>query len=349
MIASGGGRNPEDKRRSGNQISVDGCPAPEPESRSRTEPAIRTVDLRKTYRSRSGPVEALRGLAIEVSRGELFGILGPNGAGKSTTIGILTTLVLPSGGSATVGGIDVARDPVEVRSRIGVVSQASNLDRELTVAENLEFRGRYFGMKPAASRRRARDLLESSNLADRAGAMVTELSGGQAKRVAIARALMHRPDVLFLDEPTASVDPQTRMRLWDTVRGLQADGATVLLTTHDLDEAEVLCDRVAIIDHGRLLACGTVENLTSTAGADTVLTALFDGPVEGITLPAMTDGGRVEASGDRVRFFTTRTEGLLSDLIAAAGAIGRTIRDVTTVRPSLESAFLALTGKEYRE
>jgi ABC-2 type transport system ATP-binding protein len=306
---------------------------------------IRTAELCKTYRSRSGPVEALNGLSIDVGRGELFGILGPNGAGKSTTVGILTTLVRPTRGSAAVAGIDVVRDPVEVKSRIGVVSQASNLDRELSVAENLEFRGRYFGMRPAASRRRAADLLERSQLGDRAGAMVTELSGGQAKRVAIARALMHEPDVLFLDEPTAGVDPRTRIQLWDTVRALQADGVTVLLTTHHLDEAEALCDRVAIIDRGRLLACDTVGGLIATAGADSVLTVLFDGPVVGITLP--TTHGRAEVSGDRVRLFASRTEGLLPELIAAGNAIGRSVRDVTTVRPSLQSAFLTLTGKEY--
>lgn len=315
-----------------------------------TEAAITTTGLGKTYQSRSGPIEAIRDLDIEVRRGELYGILGPNGAGKSTTIGILTTLILPTSGSAQVAGMDVIRQPVEVKSRIGVVSQGSNLDRELTVAENLEFRGRYFGLRAAASRRRAGELLEQVGLASRARALVTQLSGGQVKRVAIARALMHAPDVLFLDEPTAGVDPQTRLRLWETIRDFQEGGLTVVLTTHHLDEAEVLCDRVAIVDHGQLLVCDTVPELTMTTGGDTVVTVLFDGPVERLPLAErLPRVSRVEVQGNKVRLFAQRTDGLLPELIASGAALGRTVRDVTTVRPSLESAFLALTGKEYRE
>ncbi|MCO1580317.1 ABC transporter ATP-binding protein [Crossiella sp. SN42] len=312
------------------------------------EPVLRTVALRKTYRSRSGPVEALHGISVEVRTGELFGILGPNGAGKSTTIGILTTLVRPSGGSASVAGIDVVRDPVRVRARIGVVSQAGNLDRELNVLENLVFRGRYFGLTASAARRRAAELLERGGLAHRSRAMVTELSGGQARRVAIARALMHRPEVLFLDEPTAGVDPQTRISLWQTVREYQRDGLTVLLTTHHLAEAEQLCDRVAIIDHGRVLACDTVSALTTRTGGDTVLTVRYDGPAQDLTLPELPPGVRkTEVDGDRIRVFAAHTDGLLGGLITAGAARGLGVRDVTTVTPSLESAYLALTGKEY--
>jgi len=310
--------------------------------------AIRAVDLHKTYSSGRRKVDAVRGLDLDVRRGEFFGILGPNGAGKSTTIGILTTLVRPTSGSATVAGVDVARDPVAVKHRIGVVSQQNNLDSELSAQQNLEFRGRYFGLPAAESRRRAVRLLEVSGLSQRAQAMPHQLSGGEAKRVAIARALMHTPEILILDEPTAAVDPHSRRELWNTVRSFQASGLTVLLTTHHLEEAETLCDRVAIIDKGQLLTCDTVANLISQTGGGSVLTAYFDGPADQIALAGLPNVTRVDVEGDCVRLFTQRTEGLLNQLMVLGSAAGRAIRDVVTIRPSLESAYLALTGKEYR-
>ncbi len=229
-------------------------------------PAVRTRDLRKTYRTAAGDVTAVDGLDLDVEAGELFGLLGRNGAGKSTTVGMLTTLVVPTSGTAWVCGVDVARRPVEVKRRIGVVSQHNTLDRELTVAENLEFRGRYFGLTTAHARRQADELLGAFALRDHRAAMPAQLSGGQARRLMICRALMHRPDVLFLDEPTAGLDPQARLGLWDAVGKLRQGGHTVVLTTHHLEEAEALCDRVAIIDHGRVLACGTVAQLTHGGG-----------------------------------------------------------------------------------
>ena len=180
--------------------------------------AIRTEDLRKTYKTSRGDVPAVRGIDLSVSSGEFFGLLGPNGAGKSTTIGMLTTLVVPTGGRAWVAGLDVVADPVGVKRRIGVVTQNNTLDMQLTVAENLEFRSRFFGLSLREASRRAAQLLEVFGLADRRKAMSTDLSGGQAKRLLIARALVHRPDVLFLDEPTAGLDPQTRVNLWDILK-----------------------------------------------------------------------------------------------------------------------------------
>src|SRR4051812_40383165 len=181
--------------------------------------AIHAVGLHKVYSTgRRGEVHAVQGIDLDIGRGEFFGLLGPNGAGKSTTIGVLTTLVRPTSGTVTVGGIDVVRDPVAVKRRIGVAAQHNNLDRELTAQQNLEFRGRYFGMPAAAARRRAAQLLADSGLGHRASANIGELSGGEAKRVAIARALMHTPEILILDEPTAAVDPHSRRELWNTVR-----------------------------------------------------------------------------------------------------------------------------------
>ncbi len=237
--------------------------------------AVRTVALAKTYRGPGGGVPAVRGIDLGVRPGEFFGLLGPNGAGKSTTIGMLTTLVVPTSGQAEVCGLDVLRRPVEVKRRIGVVSQHNTADTDLTVAENLEFRGRYFGLSGPAARRRASELLAGFGLAERGRARPMELSGGQAKRLMICRALVHRPEVLFLDEPTAGLDPQTRLNLWDLLRGLQAAGQTIVLTTHYLEEAEEMCDRVAVIDHGTVLACGTVPELMRSAGADSLETAFL--------------------------------------------------------------------------
>ncbi|XVQ90058.1 ABC transporter ATP-binding protein [Microbispora siamensis] len=319
---------------------------PAPESGA----AIEARDLRKTYTPPSGEVQAVRGVDLEVRHGEFFGLLGPNGAGKSTTIGMLTTLVTPTGGTARVSGFDVARDPLEVKRRIGVMGQFNTLDRELSVIDNLEFRGRYVGMRRAEARARAEHLLERFGLADRRDAEAAQLSGGQMRRMMIARTLINRPEVLFLDEPTAGIDPQTRINLWEVLREMNAGGQTVLLTTHHLEEAEALCERVAIIDKGRVLACDTVEALKKIHG-DTVITATYDVRPSGVpeTLRAREGVRAVTISGEQIRVVTTRPEGLLRELIDAGAAEGADLLDITTLRPSLESVFLALTGREYRD
>ncbi|MGK5553830.1 ABC transporter ATP-binding protein [Actinomadura kijaniata] len=314
-------------------------------------PAIRTVGLRKTYSSPRGDVHAVRGIDLEVAPGEFFGLLGPNGAGKSTTIGMLTTLVVPTAGTAEVCGFDAVRRPVEVKRRIGMVSQNNTLDNDLSAFENLEFRGRYFGLSARDARRRADQLLEMFTLTDRRKGKPLEMSGGQAKRLMICRALVHRPEVLFLDEPTAGLDPQTRVNLWEVLRGLQREGQTILLTTHYMEEAEALCDRVAVVDHGEVLAEGTVAGLTETAGADTVITVVYDGPVpDAVRALRDRDGvGKVEVSGEQVRVFARSPDGLLGELVAAGSAAGVGVTDASQLRPSLETVFLTLTGREYRE
>jgi daunorubicin resistance ABC transporter ATP-binding subunit len=315
------------------------------------EAAVRTADLHKTYSSPRGDVPAVRGIDLEVIRGEFFGLLGPNGAGKSTTIGMLTTLVIPTSGQAQVCGLDVVRRPVEVKRRIGVASQNNTLDSDLTTFENLEFRGRYFGMRGADARRRAAELLDMFNLTDRSGASPFELSGGQAKRLMICRALVHRPEVLFLDEPTAGLDPQTRVNLWEMLRELQSGGQTILLTTHYMEEAEELCDRVAVIDHGEVLASGTVDGLRGAAGADTVITVTYDGVVPaGVDSLRGRDGvSKVEVSDGQVRVFAREPDGLVGELVTVGASAGLGVTDVSQLRPSLETAFLNLTGREYRE
>ena len=237
--------------------SVDRGPAP-----------IRTVGLAKTFRTRRETIAAVDGLDLEVEPGEFFGLLGPNGAGKSTTIGMLTTTVVPTSGRAYIAGIDVAEHPAAAKRRMGVVSQTNTLDRQLTVRENLYYHGRFFGVSRSESNRRSDELLEQFSLSERAGAMVFELSGGLAQRLMIARALVHRPEILFLDEPTSGIDPQTRINLWDVLRTLNASGQTILLTTHYMEEADSLCNRVAVMNRGKVAAIGTPEELKASLGEE---------------------------------------------------------------------------------
>jgi daunorubicin resistance ABC transporter ATP-binding subunit len=316
--------------------------------------AIKTEGLRKTYKSGRGDVDAVRGIDLDVPKGEFFGLLGPNGAGKSTTIGMLTTLVAPTGGRAWVAGHDVTRDTVAVKRRIGVVTQNNTLDMQLTVAENLMFRSRFFGLPAAVAARRAGQLIDAFGLSDRKNAMASDLSGGQARRLMIARALVHQPDVLFLDEPTAGLDPQTRVNLWDILQVLHAQGQTILLTTHYMEEAESLCDRIAVVDHGAILAEGSLDKLLADSGAQTVITVRYEEPVpaglaERSGLSGRPGVTRVETEGDQLRVFAADPEGLLGDLVTLGAENGLHVRDASAARPSLETAFLALTGREYRE
>jgi daunorubicin resistance ABC transporter ATP-binding subunit len=316
--------------------------------------AIRTEGLRKTYKSSRGDVEAVRGIDLDIPPGEFFGLLGPNGAGKSTTIGMLTTLIAPTGGRAWVAGHDVAKDPVAVKRRIGVVTQNNTLDMQLTVQENLEFRSRFFGLSLGAASKRAVQLIDAFGLSDRRKAMADQLSGGQARRLMIARALVHQPDVLFLDEPTAGLDPQTRVNLWEILEVLHDQGQTILLTTHYMEEAQALCDKIAVVDHGKILAEGSVDKLLADSGAQTIVTVRYEEPVpDGLAERAGLTGRpgvtKVEADGDQLRVFSVDAEGLLGDLVNIGAANGLHVRDASEAKPSLETAFLALTGREYRE
>jgi ABC-2 type transport system ATP-binding protein len=223
------------------------------------DPMIHVEDLVKRYPKR--PVNAVDGVTFSVPRGEVFGLLGPNGAGKTTTIGVLTTRVIPTGGKAEIAGVDVARDPVRVKRHLAVVPQRNNLDRQISARNNLIFHAAYFGMSKRERERRADNLLGQLGLGDRGKDKVDNYSGGMAQRLMIARALMHDPDVLFLDEPTTGLDPQARLFVWDRVRDFHEQGLTVFLTTHDMDEAETLCGRVAIMDHGKILALDTPQEL----------------------------------------------------------------------------------------
>src|SRR4051812_4857204 len=255
---------------------------------------IHTAALTKVYAGPNGqqaPVPAVDQLDLEVRYGEIFGLLGPNGAGKTTTIGMLTTRVLPTEGEAWVGGVDVVAEPARAKQLIGVVTQTNTLDRSLTVYENLYFHGRYFGMSAREAKTEANDLLERFHLVDRAGADVMALSGGMAQRLMVARSIMHRPAVLFMDEPTAGLDPQSRLSLWEAVHELNVAGQTILLTTHYMEEADQLCRRVAIMDHGRILALDTPVELKRSVDADTIVTVRAAGdPDRLVSVMAGLDG-----------------------------------------------------------
>lgn len=310
--------------------------------------AVQAVALTKTYRTESGgTVQAVRGVDLDIASGEFFGLIGPNGAGKSTTIGMLNTLITATGGQARVAGFDVRRDPLEVKRRCAVIGQFSSMDRELSVAENLEFAGRYRGLTTRAARARMIELLARFGLTEQADALPLEISGGQLRRMVIARALIQRPQVLFLDEPTSGIDPHSRVALWEMLREMRDEGMTMLLTTHYLEEAEALCDRVAIIDQGQVIACGTVADLCSSG--DTVVTVTYDGQTPA-TVPALAgrDGTRsVQVTGSQVRVVTRRPERLLAELMKLGTAAGVALLDATTLRPSLQSVYLTLTGRTY--
>jgi ABC-2 type transport system ATP-binding protein len=310
---------------------------------------IRTESLTKVF---PGGVWAVDGLDLSVRRGEIFGLLGPNGAGKTTTCGMLTTRVIPTSGHASVGGVDVVAHPVMAKQVIGVVPQTNTLDRSLSVWENLYFHGRFFGMTAKTSRREADRLLEQFRLAHRADVPVLTLSGGMAQRLMVARAIMHRPAILFLDEPTAGLDPQSRIALWDILGELHREGQTILMTTHYMEEADTLCDRLAIIDHGKLLALDTPEALKRSTGADTVVTLAATGDLDALAdaLAESVEGvGHAEAVDGTVRLKVEGTEGVLPALVSAAERGGYAVSDISVSEPTLETVFIDLTGKDLRE
>jgi ABC-2 type transport system ATP-binding protein len=310
---------------------------------------IRTVELTKVYAGTD--FAAVDRLNLSVHGGEIFGLLGPNGAGKTTTAGMLTTRVIPTSGSAYVGAIDVVAHPALAKQLIGIVSQQNTLDRQLTVWENLYFHGRLFGISAAESRRTADELLEQFQLAKWGKASVFALSGGMAQRLMVARAIFHRPAVLFLDEPTAGLDPQGRLALWEILGELNREGQTILLTTHYMEEADTLCKRVAIMDHGKILALDTPEELKRSVGADTIVTVKASGDPDalaarlsdelGATRSRVVDGG--------VELHVKGVERLVPRVVTAAESGGFDVVDLSVSEPSLETVFINLTGKELRD
>jgi len=310
---------------------------------------IETANLTKVY---PGGVKAVDQLNLSLKRGEIFGLLGPNGAGKTTTVGMLTTMVIPTGGQAFVGGVDVQLHPALAKQNLGLVTQNNTLDRSLTVWENLYFHGLFFGIGARQARVEADRRLKQFRLAEWGNTPVLALSGGMAQRLMVARAILHEPAILFLDEPTAGLDPQSRLALWDILGELHGQGQTILLTTHYMEEADQLCNRVAIMDHGVILALDTPAALKHTVGADTIVTVHSDGDLEGLekllagNIPEVTN---TQQRDGKVELHVRGSDGILPEVVNAAERGGYRVTDLSIAEPTLETVFITLTGKDLRE
>jgi ABC-2 type transport system ATP-binding protein len=297
-------------------------------------------------------VTALDGISLTVNPGEIFGLLGPNGAGKTTTVGVLTTRVKPTSGDAWIGEHSVLSDRVAVKRLIGVVPQRPNLDFGLTAREILAFHGAYFGLAASERNRVAQSLLERFHLTDRAEHLLFGFSGGMLQRLSIARAMVHDPQVLFLDEPSAGLDPQTRLLLWEIVREYNARGRTILLTTHNMEEADGLCHRVAIVDHGKIIALGTPEDLKRSIPGGYLLRLQFENSTPAFleSLRALSGVTEVRAeAGSRVDVYADRGGPLIPLIVNRAAEQGVGVSDVHISAPSLENLFLHHTGRSLRE
>ena len=321
-------------------------------------PAVVVDELVKRYPK--AQVNAVDGISFEVAPGEVFGLLGPNGAGKTTTVGVLTTRVRPTGGRGMVTGIDVAQDPVHARAQLAVVPQRNNLDRALTIKDNLLFHAAYHGVPRAEAVKRADELLAEFGLSDRADGKPDFVSGGQAQRIMIARALMHSPAVLFLDEPTTGLDPAARLFVWDRIKDLQERGVTIVLTTHDMDEAAALADRVGIMDKGKLLALDMPAVLTRNLPGNQTLDVTIG--MNGSSPEELLEVMKTLNGVEKIEKVSTGTESTLHARIYVDGEAPAvlvplaqlvtdrklSLDDVGIGKPSLEDVFISLTGRALR-
>ena len=308
--------------------------------------AIVADDVHKRY----GEIEALDGVSFAVRGGEVFALLGPNGAGKSTTVRVLTTLTKPDSGSATVAGHDVVRHPNRARSALGYVPQDSGIDREATGRENLMLQGRIYGMRGPELKRRVDELLELVGLADAAGRVVRGYSGGMKRRLDIALGLVHRPSVLFLDEPTTGLDPEARVAMWEEVQRLAAqESLTILLTTHYLEEADQLADRLAIVSRGRIIVEGTPEQLKRGLQGELVTVDLQNGQAgDAVPVVERFEGAReTAAEGQQVRTRVPNGAQAIPALLSALEGAGIPVASVATSRPSLDDVYLHYTGRDF--
>jgi len=311
---------------------------------------IETHGLRRTFRSRRGEVVAVAGVDLRVAAGEVFGFLGPNGAGKTTTLRMLATLLPPTGGEATVAGCDLRRAPGRVRERIGYVAQGGSTDPALSARAELVLQGRLYGLSKGDAQRRTAELLRVFELDACADRPSGSYSGGQRRRLDLALGLIHRPGLVFLDEPTTGLDPQARARMWDEVRRLRDSGTTVFLTTHYLEEADALCDRLAIIDHGRIVAEGTADQLKRQVAGDVVLLGVDGDPAAAVALlarqPFVREASRAD---DRIRLYVEQGERALPAILRLLDGAGLALQTIALSRPSLDDVFLRTTGHSLRD
>ncbi|AYY13073.1 ATP-binding cassette domain-containing protein [Actinobacteria bacterium YIM 96077] len=314
---------------------------------------INARNLVRRFSLKHETVEAVRGVDIDVAPGEVVAFLGPNGAGKSTTLRMLTTLLPPSDGTAIVAGHDVRREPQEVRKRIGHIGQGNGSMDGLQVREELYTQGRFYGLDRRTSWARTSELLEQLDLAEQASRDVARLSGGQRRRLDVAMGLIHRPGLVFLDEPTTGLDPQSRANLLDHIRWLREEqDITVVLTTHYLDEADAVAERVIVIDHGQIIADGTPDQLKSKVSGDLVTVTLaepesVDAAAEVVS--RIPTAHEIESRGDVVRFRTERGDAVMPELVRALDGPGLTLRGTNVQRPTLDDVFLTLTGRSLRD
>jgi len=319
---------------------------------------IETKGLRKSFRSRAGrqtkTVEAVRGVDLVVEQGEIFGFLGPNGAGKTTTLRMLATLIPPDGGEATIAGADLRRDPAEVRRRIGYVAQGGSTWDEVSAREELVLQARMYGISKAEAHQRADRALAAFQLTEFADRKCKTYSGGQRRRVDIALGIIHEPQVVFLDEPTTGLDPQSRAHMWDEIRRLRAEGMTVFITTHYLDEADALCDRIAIMDYGQVVAEGTPDELKREIAGDVVTVGFGDRPevtphaAQALdSQPYVKKLETIESGG--LRLYVDAGATAIPQILRMLEASGVQISSIELHRPSLDDVFLTKTGRSLRE
>ena len=322
------------------------------QARPTSGPMIETNDLRRTFKSRKTEVEAVRGVDLSVGTGEIFGFLGPNGAGKTTTLRMLATLLTPTAGSATVAGADLRREPQTVRERIGYVPQGGSTDPAETGRGELVIQGRLYGMSMAQAQARASEVLASLDLESAADRSTSTYSGGMKRRLDVGLGIVHRPQVLFLDEPTTGLDPQARARMWEEIRNLRELGTTVFLTTHYLEEADALCDRLAIIDHGKIVAEGTSDQLKQKVAGDVVTIGVngSGASVLGLVeaMPFVREASHDEETG-LVRLYVDRGETAVPQLLRSLDAAGFAPTSISLNKPSLDDVFLRQTGRSLRE
>jgi daunorubicin resistance ABC transporter ATP-binding subunit len=310
--------------------------------------AIETRGLRRVFKARNRTVEAVAGVDMTVRNGEIFGFLGPNGAGKTTTLRMLATLLPPSGGTALVAGCDLLKQQDRVRERIGYVGQAGGADREIMGRTELVFQGRLYGMPLSAAKKRAAELIDMLELEACADRKVATYSGGQKRRLDIGLGLVHDPQLLFLDEPTTGLDPQSRARVWDEVRRMHDRGTTVFLTTHYLDEADALC--IAIIDHGKIVAEGTPEELKREVAGDLVTLSVTGDQQNALDLLKGQPFVREATTEDGlIRLYVDRGETAMPSILRLIDSAGMQLLTIGLQRPSLDDVFLRKTGRSLRE